>query len=234
MRNRINARPPAASRTAMAMDVLDHDAPGNGPTETEARPRSRPHRVRVWLFLPVFLVTAGVALAYIWSRPPVYQASARLLLDWGGGSEVPDSAEIERQFLTQCQVLTSRPLLEKVAPELGYLGESAAEGDDPVTALQAMLVADPVKGTRVVVLRAEGAERLLLAKLVNAVVAAYQADLAAERAATVSSEGDALRHQLAGLEAEIADKRKASATTSSPSSAMKISPSPASRDCRRH
>jgi uncharacterized protein involved in exopolysaccharide biosynthesis len=190
----------------MVADVLDHDAIGHGPPGQEATPAPRRRRVRVWLFLPVFLIVAGVALAYIWSRPPVYQASGRLLIDWGGGAEAPDPTEQGRQFLTQCEVLTSRPLLEKVVPRLGYLGEA---GGDPVTALQAMLVAEPVEGTRVVILRAEGSERLLLSKLVNAVVEEYQSDLAAERAATVSTEGDALRRQLAGLEEEIAAKREA-------------------------
>jgi len=193
----------------MPANVLDHNPPGNGPADSEAPPAPRPRRVRLWLFLPVFLVAAGLALAYVWTRPPVYQASARLLLDWGGGAEAPDTAEQEQQFLTQCQVLTSRPLLEKVAPQLGYLGEAATAGGDAVTALQAMLIVEPVEGTRVVALRAEGAEPLLLPKLVNAVVAAYQGDLAAERVATVSTEGDALRRQLAGLEEEIATKREA-------------------------
>ena len=89
------------------------------------------------------------------------------MLDWGGGADAPDPAEVDRQFLTQCQVLTSRPLLEKVAPEIGYLGEAATTGEDPVTALQGMLSADPVTGTRVVVVHADGADRLFLPKLVN-------------------------------------------------------------------
>lgn len=189
---------------AMHSDVFDHDDPRDAAAETPPRPR----RLRVWIFLPVFVVAAGVGLAFTWMRPPIYEATARLLLDWGGAAEAPDQAEIERQFLTQCQVLTSRPLLEKVAPEVGYLGEAATAGEDPVAALQAMLSADPVEGTRVVVVRAEGTERLFLPRLVNAVVESYQAELAAQQVSAASSEGDNLRRQVTGLEEEIAAKRQ--------------------------
>jgi len=189
----------------MQSDVLDHDDTDPSPAETAKRPR----QLRVWIFLPVFLVTAGAGLAFTWMRPPIYEASARLLLDWGGAADAPDSAEIERQFLTQCQVLTSRPLLEKVVPKLGYLGAVAAAGEDQVAALQPMLTAEPVEGTRVVVVRAEGSERLFLPTLVNAVVESYEAELAAQRVSTVSTEGDNLRRQISGLEAEIAAKRDA-------------------------
>jgi len=190
----------------MPSDVLDHDAPPAADATT------RPRRLRVWIFLPVFLVAAGVGLTLTWIRPPIYEATARLLLDWGGAAEAPDAAEIERQFLTQCQVLTSRPLLEKVVPKVGYLGEAATAGEDRVAALQAMLSADPVEGTRVVVVRAEGTERLFLPRLVNAVVEAYQAELAAQQVSTASSEGDNLRRQITELDEEIAAKRQELAT----------------------
>ena len=189
----------------MSPDAIDRDNPAVTPRE----PAERPRRLRIWIFLPVFLVAAGAGLAFTWMRPPVYEASSRLLLDWGGGADTPDPTEVDRQFLTQCQILTSRPLLEKVAPEIGYPGEAATTGEDPVTALQGMLSADPVTGTRVVVVRAEGSEPLFLPKLVNAVVDAYQKELTAQQAATVSSQGEDLRQQLAGLEQEVAEKRKA-------------------------
>jgi len=188
----------------MHSDVLDHDDSRAEP----ASPPTRPRRLRVWIFLPVFVVAAGVGLTLTWIRPPIYQAAARLLLDWGGAAEAPDQAEVERQFLTQCQVLTSRPLLEKVAPRVGYLGEAATAGEDQIAALQAMLAAEPVEGTRVVVVRAEGTERLFLPRLVDAVVEAYQAELAAQQVSTASSEGDNLRRQITGLEEEIATKRQ--------------------------
>jgi succinoglycan biosynthesis transport protein ExoP len=188
----------------MHSDVLDHDDTGAASAETARRPQ----RLRLWIFLPVFVVAAGVGLAFTWTRPAVYEASSRLLLDWGGSADAPDPAEVDRQFLTQCQVLTSRPLLEKVVPKLGYLGETATAGEDQVAAVQGMLTADPVEGTRVVVVRAEGPDRLFLPQLVNAVVESYEAELAAQQVSTASSEGDNLRRQIAGLEEEIAAKRQ--------------------------
>ncbi|MCH2243151.1 MAG: polysaccharide biosynthesis tyrosine autokinase [Crocosphaera sp.] len=87
-------------------------------------------RRRVWLVGSVFLVVSGSAIAYAWSRPPVYEESFKLLIEIpsetslipGLGSGIANlgglSAPDESYVLTQIQVLYGykiiAPVLEKI------------------------------------------------------------------------------------------------------------------------
>lgn len=87
-------------------------------------------RRRVWLVGSVFLVVSGSAIAYAWSRPPVYEESFKLLIEIpsetspipGLGSAIANlgglSAPDESYVLTQIQVLYGykiiAPVLEKI------------------------------------------------------------------------------------------------------------------------
>lgn len=87
-------------------------------------------RRRVWLVGSVFLVVSGSAIAYAWSRPPVYEESFKLLIEIpsetspipGLGSAIANlgglSAPDESYVLTQIQVLSGykiiAPVLEKI------------------------------------------------------------------------------------------------------------------------
>jgi hypothetical protein len=53
-------------------------------------------------------------------------------------------------FLTEVQILTSRPLLQNVLDRLKQNGAIPDLGGDPVAELQHMLHAEPIAGTQVV------------------------------------------------------------------------------------
>ncbi|RMF79067.1 MAG: hypothetical protein D6739_11280, partial [Nitrospirae bacterium] len=161
-------------------------------------------RRRVVLFLAVFATVAAAGLVWDYRRPPLYEAAARLLVEQEGEAEPPSPEAQQQHLLTQCQLLTSRSLLERIRPALVDLG--LAHGD-PVAAAQSRLAAAPVADTHVVRLTARGRDPYLLARLLGAVVEAYQERVAEEaKAAAAETESD-LAGQVAALEARVAKAR---------------------------
>ncbi len=145
------------------------------------------NRRRLLVFLGTLSVALGVSLAYTWLRPAEYRAVARLEITPGLGSgasasqasNASGSGEPKRPFLTEVQVLVSRPVLEEVAARLQSAGEDlSAFGADAVGGMETHLQALPVADTHVVELVATGGRATLLAPLVNTVTEVYQSRLA--------------------------------------------------------
>ena len=78
----------------------------------------RANRRRLFVFLGTLIVALAVSLTYVWIRPPEYRASARIEITPAGGTAPAAPAEASRPFLTEVQILTSRPVLEAVVPRL--------------------------------------------------------------------------------------------------------------------
>jgi len=168
---------------------------------------AEPHRRRLGRLPLFFTVFVAVAVAGLWwdlHRAPSYRATARLHLEQVGQHDAVAVDEGDRHFLTQCEVLTSRPLLEQVRPALVEMGLPEAA---PVAAAQSRLAVKPVSGTHVALLTATGADPDLLARLVDQVVGAYQARVEAEAAANASQEDETLDRQVAALEQRVATAR---------------------------
>jgi uncharacterized protein involved in exopolysaccharide biosynthesis len=166
----------------------------------------------------VFLGTLAAALVFslgfTWLRAPEYRASALLQINPGSGSLAPSGAagnavEPAKPFLTEVQVLTSRPVLEAVVAQLNSDGRNlSAFGADPVAGIQSRLEAVPVASTNVVELVATWQSPELLAPLLNTIVAVYQDRLArAFRIATGESMAQA-DDEVKKLEATVAAKRR--------------------------
>jgi uncharacterized protein involved in exopolysaccharide biosynthesis len=142
------------------------------------------NRRRLRVFVATLIVALGVSFAYTWLRPAEYRASARLDITPGSGSmpaasAVPPADEPMRPFLTEVQVLTSRPVLEETVRRLRQSGEDLSLfGPDAVAAIQSHIRASPVADTHVVELVAIGERASLLAPLANTVVEVYQTRLA--------------------------------------------------------
>ena len=148
-------------------------------------------------------------MTYVYTRPAEYRAVARLqispagIVAEGNDARAPALQGDPKSFLTEVQVLTSRPLLEEVVKRIKNEGKLPSLGQDPVDAVQRMLRAEPVEGTQVVQLSAEGSQQALVSELVNTVAEAYRQhvadsfqDSAASTNADVSDEAQALRKQV--------------------------------------
>jgi uncharacterized protein involved in exopolysaccharide biosynthesis len=132
------------------------------------------------VFCSVFLLSAALSLTYVYTRTAEYRAVSRLQISpariVGEGDEIrlPSLQDQPASFLTEVQVLTSRPLLQEALGRLKSDGALPDLGPDPVDAVQRMLHAEPVEQTQVVELSAEGPQQNFVWQLVNTVAAAYR------------------------------------------------------------
>ena len=188
-------------------------------------PQHEPYRHRLAVFSCVFVVVLTLGLTYTFMQPAVYRATARLQItpassapsppmdppagatvavETGGGAE-----RVSKPFLTEVQVLTSRPLLEEAVDRLRKSGDLPKDmADEPVDAVQRMLSTEVVEGTNVVQVQAEGPQRQLVARLVNTLAGVYQEHMAAAYLKSTETGADQLREAVQALDQKVEAKRK--------------------------
>jgi polysaccharide biosynthesis transport protein len=179
------------------------------------RPRRSPRR-RAAAFLIAFIPAAAASLIYVYSQPPEYRAVARLQISPAASvaqatdaKEAPAVVTDAKSFLTEVQVLTSRPLLQDVVKGLRQSGELPDLGGDPVAALQAMLHTVPIAGTQIVELSATSPFQRLVSRLVNSVSQAYQQHIVSAYKGAAANTYGQVSDELKSLEAKIAARRNA-------------------------
>ena len=145
------------------------------------------NRRRLVVFLTTLIVALGASITYVWLRPAEYRATARVEITPAtttapNASSTPivnSQPESARPFLTEVQILTSRPVLEEVAARLTRSGRSLSQlGSDPVAGMQAQLEALPLPNTNVVELIGTGPDAEILAPLINSTIDVYRDRLA--------------------------------------------------------
>jgi uncharacterized protein involved in exopolysaccharide biosynthesis len=168
------------------------------------------------VFSCAFFPALAASLTYVYTRPPEYRAVARLQISPAAvvtqpteAKDTPAVATDAKSFLTEVQVLTSRPLLQDVLERLEH-GEGLPDlGADPVTSAQRMLRAEPVESTQVVQLSAEGPQPGFVARLVNTVTEAYRYHVANSYKSLASTTYSDVGDELRTLEREVSAKRDA-------------------------
>jgi uncharacterized protein involved in exopolysaccharide biosynthesis len=114
-----------------------------------------------------------------------------------------------KSFLSEVQILTSRPLLETAFERLREKGPGPDLGADPVSEMQRIMRAEPIAGTQIVELTADSRQQALVAPLVNTVIDVYREQIAAAyRGSAISSYSD-VKDEIGKLEQEIQAKRQA-------------------------
>ena len=183
------------------------------PQATDTQHRAMPLRIQV--FFGVWLLSLALGMGINFSRPAVYQATARVQI------APPDKVltaiplaqtlfdDANQLVLTEIEILTSRPLLDQVAERLRSQGLLTNDTRDPVQTLQNMLALTRVDDTLVVRLTAQGPQKDLLAPLINTLLAVYRAQLAAAGEASSHSQLAAAQLDLQVIEAKITDKQRA-------------------------
>jgi uncharacterized protein involved in exopolysaccharide biosynthesis len=183
-----------------------------------------PRRHRLILFSGVFLAVLAAGLSYTFLQPAVYRATARLHILTGSAAPGPieraAGAAIEAEpgghgehgskpFLTEVQVLTSRPLLEEVVDRLKQSHDLPKDiASEPVDAVQQMLTTETVEGTDVVQVRAEGPHRQFVARLVNTLTNVYQEYLATSYQKSTATDTDQFRDSVRALDQQVAARRQ--------------------------
>lgn len=184
---------------------------GHTNANIEPMQRSRAMRHRVFVFSGVFLLCLLVSLSYTFMRNAIYVASARVQITPPGqvvASETLAAPDGKPAFLIEVQILTSRPLLEKVVKRLQEQGHLKAPDADPVLTVQGMLTVTPVEGTQVVQLQAQGTEQALVARLINTLIQVYRDEQAAAGNAVSQAQLIETREALGVIEASVAAKKK--------------------------
>ena len=178
--------------------------------------RAPSSRRRAVVFCSAFLPAAAASLTYVYTRPAEYRAVARLHISPASivtqpteAKDTPTVATDAKSFLTEVQVLTSRPLLQDVVERLKSGGTLPDLGPDPVGSAQRMLRAEPIEGTQVVELSAEGRQRDFLPRLVNTIVQAYQQHVADVYKGLATSTYAEVNDEVRALDSKVAAKREA-------------------------
>jgi uncharacterized protein involved in exopolysaccharide biosynthesis len=183
---------------------------------------ARANRRRLGVFLGTLAVALAVSLAYTFLRPAEYRATSRLEIIPGLGSApsqaqsgpistaiTDNAAESPRPFLTEVQVLTSRPVLAQAAGRLAHAGQDpSALGSDPIDFIQSHLEARPIADTNVVELAVTGSNAELAAALANAIVEAYRVRMEEDYRQSATEVVDRADEQAKRLEASVAAKRR--------------------------
>src|ERR1700738_2509025 len=143
--------------------------------DSQSRPVRNPRARRLVVFSCVFFAALALGLTYMAMQTAEYRATARL--ESRPAKAVPASVDSSagaatgadtrgpaergsKSFLTEVQVLTSRPLVEEVVGRLSQSGDLPRDiGSDPVDVVQRMLSTETFEGTEVVQLRARSEER---------------------------------------------------------------------------
>jgi polysaccharide biosynthesis transport protein len=145
---------------------------------------------RRWLILALVLLSAAGATVYNRTATPIYEASARLLIEPSSSRVVPFRPVVEEEqgnleyYQTQYEMLRSRVLAQKALEELSAQSRVSATGVGPtstdtesrVSAFLAAVGVSPVKGSRLVDVKFRSSDREFAAKAANAIVQAYIED----------------------------------------------------------
>jgi polysaccharide biosynthesis transport protein len=138
----------------------------------------RKHR---WLVAGLFLVTVFSVAIWSFVQTPVYQASATVLIEpeppkvLNIQDVTPIGSPTQEYYRTQYELMTSRPIVEKVIETLSLKQRipELQRAADPVRALQDAVVVEPRRNTRLVAVRFEHPNPQLAADVTNALARQY-------------------------------------------------------------
>jgi uncharacterized protein involved in exopolysaccharide biosynthesis len=168
------------------------------------------------VFFCSFTPAVIASLAYVFLRPPEYRSVARLQIAPAAvvaqpidAQNTPTVSTDAKSFLTEVQVLTSRPLLKEALQRLKDDGPLPELGADPIEGVQRMLQVQPVADTQVVEVVAEGPQQQFLPRLVNTIIDAYRQHVVDAFKAHTSSAYSDLSNEVGTLEGQVAERRRA-------------------------
>ncbi len=141
--------------------------------------KKRKNIVLVFFFTVVTVVTIASFM-----MPPVYRASAILLIDLESPNVLTATGEVslgpsnyytyKEYFQSQVEIIKSRSLLRQVFEQLNLESkEKYKEADDPISKFSKSIEVNPVRDTRLLIIAAEGQDPELAAKIANALAKAH-------------------------------------------------------------
>src|SRR5262249_52843113 len=130
-----------------------------------------------WLVIAAaFVVTVVSAMVFTSRQTPIYQAAATVLIE-PEAPKVVNIPEVTREtggaqdyYQTQYKVLQSRPVVEAVIARLNLKQRMPylAQAEDPYGELVGDLTIDPIKNTRLVLVKFDNRDPKLATEIANA------------------------------------------------------------------
>lgn len=152
------------------------------------------------IFCLAFGLSALLSLTYTFSRPAIYQSSAKLLYSTAVGLDQAADPQHVQHFIIQRQVLLSQELLEETLKRIEISRPGMVMG---VSQLRKMLVLEPVPEAHLMEIRAEGEDAKLLPLLINTWIDVYLDARVADSSKSKNELADQIKATLADLENKI-------------------------------
>ena len=149
--------------------------------ETHLKDYYRTLRKHRWLVCGLFLAIVFTVAIWSFIQTPIYQASATVLIE----PEPPKVLNIQEvtqigspaqeYYRTQYELMTSRPVVEKVIENLNLKKRIAGleNSSDPARALQGSIIVEPRRNTRLVSVKFESPDPQMAADVSNALARQY-------------------------------------------------------------
>ena len=149
--------------------------------ETHLKDYYRTLRKHRWLVCGLFLAIVFTVAIWSFMQTPIYQASATVLIE----PEPPKILNIQEvtqigspaqeYYRTQYELMTSRPIVEKVIENLNLKKRIAGleNSSDPARALQGSIIVEPRRNTRLVSVKFESPDPQMAAEISNALARQY-------------------------------------------------------------
>lgn len=149
--------------------------------ETHLKDYYRTLRKHRWLVLGLFSATVFTVAIWSFIQTPIYQASATVLIE----PEPPKVLNIQEvtpiggptqdYYRTQYELMTSRPIVDKVIDNLNLKKRvpGLEQAADPARSLQGRITVEPRRNTRLVAVKFESADPQLAAEVTNALARQY-------------------------------------------------------------
>ena len=174
--------------------------------EFDRKPWYRSRRFAV--FGIVFLCSAGLGLSYVYSRPAQYRSSATLLTVTPTAIDQHSGVADVQHVVIQKHILTGPEILAETLLRLQDAQDVSLEAHLSLSELRRMLRVQPVAGTNLVELSAEGHDPYILPLLINTWIDVYLETRAKQVEQSTDVTIDSLRKELQDLNARIKSKRK--------------------------
>jgi uncharacterized protein involved in exopolysaccharide biosynthesis len=149
--------------------------------ETHLKDYYRIVRKHRWLVAGLFLTSVLSMTIWSFAQTPVYQASVTVLIEpeppkvLNIQDVTPIGSPTQEYYRTQYELMTSRPIVEKVIETLNLKQRmpELARSADPVRSLQNAIVVEPRRNTRLVSVKFEHPHPQLAAEVTNALARQY-------------------------------------------------------------
>jgi polysaccharide biosynthesis transport protein len=149
--------------------------------ETHLKDYYRTLRKHRYLVLGLFLLTVFSVAVWSFVQTPIYQASATVLIEpeppkvLNIQEVTPIGSPTQEYYRTQYELMTSRPIVEKVVETLNLKKRipELERTPDPGRWMQAHMTVEPRRNTRLVSVKFEHGNPLLAAEITNALARQY-------------------------------------------------------------